>query len=153
MRLKIITYFEGLIARVEKNAQELLDKDENEKMYAAISEKQMLFVDEIKHLEKFNLKRLDKLDPSLYKDLTEADKEKMNALVFDDYCFLIEDEKRLTKFGLLVIVDCFVEKTDVMCSKIIECNQEALLTENNPFFRIKNKVRKKLNVLNLSLKI
>jgi hypothetical protein len=142
LRLKIITYFEALIGRVEKNAQELLDKDE--KMYASISERQMLFMDEIKHLEKFNLKRLEKLDPGLYKDLSmesQADKEKINELVFDDFCFLIENEQKLTKFGLLVIVDSYVEKTDTLCNKIIECNQEAILTESNPFFRIKNKVR------------
>ena len=141
LRLKIAEYFDSLTSRVDLQAEILLasyETDTNDLFAQRVNLTRTNLIQEIKLAEQRNLKNLDSIDTEYF---TELDEYKLNRVLFQRFCFLIENTDtnyENSAFAYLILVDGFLssEEIDNFKTFLYYSNRERKLNETNCFFEV-----------------
>ena len=149
-RLKIVDYFSSCINTIDLRVEIYLkqhDKD-SEKDLAKVNNLRNECLHEIKEIERFNLKNLETVELSELKRC-EMDPEKINKLIFKNFCFIISQEdlanlklrSDASVFGYLFLVDGYLAKQEIFyfISLLNDCgNHKCYLSFDNIYFQFEN---------------
>jgi hypothetical protein len=135
---KIEKYFNELVNEIDAKVVQLNSRYLNkEDILLKINEARVLFVEEVRTVEFFNLESLEKLAVN---DLKTDDSD---AKLFKSVCFFVDKDifpfETDASLGYLITVGDFIPKNQILlCKEIMKSfNEQIELSQENPFFRIK----------------